>query len=764
VIEQLEYYRRKFRDDGQIDPARLLLLAQDDEAVFCGCAELRDLSAQIRQRLGSTCLIIGMPFLPYIELLLAGLPAQAGCAIPLDTETRTFLHDIPVVRKAELVSAGAEAVVERLRQRKGVIVEGVGLVAAGALTIEQAYVNFCSVLHATTVKVLLDLLREPLPDKALLAGLEPLWEQLRTPLPIRTEGLNSFDAQNSSQILAAIDVAGRRTVELGLVDSFFGNISVALDDAIYISQTGASLDRLPGCVDLVLNDDSSCVGLTASSELAAHRAIFSASAARTILHGHPRFSVILSLLCEEGCDTEDCWKDCDKVRELNGVPVVAGEVGAGGLARSLPPVIGRCRLALVYGHGLFATGEQDFAQPLSAMLHFENWCRAHYLRRFERRLGIKVGEKENGSLATEGSVNSVDTVIQLSEKAHRLFRRKEYPQARELYRQGLSAEADNPYLLSGMGDVCRKMGDFAGAQKVYQRLLQLEPENLFALRGLGDSFKGAGRLDEAIPHWVHYLRLQPADAHVMSRLADALKHLGRYAQAEGLYRQIIQLDSDDSYALRGLADLLQRTERYPESICCYERLLTLGHEVLHVLTIVGKLCWRLSDFEKAEYFFRKALDIDPENAYALYGLGNCYRWYRDYAQAVEIWQRLLLHNEGTATLFSRMGDAYVHLGDLASAEQAYRQVLDRGYDRFAKIGMVKLLCDQDEFSRAVYELEDLLANEADAWHQIEELSQRFVRTGRREALIRFYHHLRDAVLPDSIEPRRIRGILEKLEA
>ena len=392
MIGQLEYYRNKILADGQIDPDTLLLLAQDDETVFCGCAERADLLAQVQQHLGCTSLLVGMPLIPYVDLLLAVLPPSTERVVPLDTETRTFLHDIPLVRKQELEMRGADALAERLRHRKGVIVEGVGLLAAGALTIEQAYVNFCSLLHATSVKVLLDLLREPLPDSALLVGFQPLWDELRTPLPVQLEGLVSFDARSQTELMSALDIAGRRTVELGLVDSFFGNISVAVDDAIYISQTGASLDRLPGCIDLVLNDDSSCVGLTASSELAAHRAIFSATAARTILHGHPRFSVILSLLCEEECKTSDCWKDCAKVRLLNGVPVVAGEVGAGGLARSLPRVIGSCRLALVYGHGVFATGINDFAEPLSAMLHFENWCREHYLQRLNLRI---LNRREN---------------------------------------------------------------------------------------------------------------------------------------------------------------------------------------------------------------------------------------------------------------------------------------------------------------------------------------------------------------------------------
>jgi ribulose-5-phosphate 4-epimerase/fuculose-1-phosphate aldolase len=385
MIAQLSYYQQKLQRDGQIDPSRLLLLAQDDQLLGAGADTLRHLGAEIQAQLGCTGLIIGKPILSYVDLLLAGAAPGAERVIPLDTETRTFLHDLPLVGRDAVLRRGAVAIAEKLQRRKGVIVEGLGLVAVGALTIEQAYVNFCSLLHALVVKVLLDLLREPLPAPVLLRGLAPLWQELGTAISRDTRGMGRFNSDNQSDLLAAMDTAGRRTVALGLVDSFFGNISAAHQESLYISQTGASLDRLCGCIDLVRNDDSSCVGLTASSELAAHRALYAASKARTILHGHPRFSVILSLLCEEACNSADCWKDCDKVRDLNGVPLVAGEVGAGGLARNLPPVIGRCGLALVYGHGVFAIGTDDFSEPLVAMIDFENWCRRQYLQRLNLR-------------------------------------------------------------------------------------------------------------------------------------------------------------------------------------------------------------------------------------------------------------------------------------------------------------------------------------------------------------------------------------------
>ena len=73
-----------------------------------------------------------------------------------------------------------------------------------------------------------------------------------------------------TEALAAVAEAGKATVDLGLVDSVFGNVSYNLDGALAISQTGAALDDLAGCLDICPLDGSSCAGLTASSELAAH--------------------------------------------------------------------------------------------------------------------------------------------------------------------------------------------------------------------------------------------------------------------------------------------------------------------------------------------------------------------------------------------------------------------------------------------------------------------------------------------------------------
>lgn len=379
MIRQVNKYYSKLQLDGTVLPEKTAILVQDDSLLSYGAQDLMLLGKAIIERLNVVSLVLAAPPLPLWDILLNRLPEDAQTLVPQDTETRTFLHDIPIVRCHEYSVDSPQRLVELLGHRKGIIVEGVGILVTGSVTVEQAYINYSSVYHAMFVKLLLMLLVDAPPTARELAILQPLLNQLQQPIPLLVNDLLAGPLAAKNEFLVAIDQVGKRTVELKLVDSFFGNISCRLAEQILISQTGASLDELPGCLDLVPNDNSSTAGITASSELIAHRAIYAETTARLILHGHPKFTVILSLLCEAtDCRITDCWKDCEKVRYLHNVPVVAGEVGAGGLAKKVSSVIG-AGIAVVYGHGVFAVGEEDFRQPLAAMIDLENWCRREYL-------------------------------------------------------------------------------------------------------------------------------------------------------------------------------------------------------------------------------------------------------------------------------------------------------------------------------------------------------------------------------------------------
>jgi ribulose-5-phosphate 4-epimerase/fuculose-1-phosphate aldolase len=384
---QIKKYICKLLSDRSAHPGMIAFVAQDDVMISRGEPTLAGIAADTLAGLNCLALCAARPALPFADLLLRRAAAGVHEIIPRDTETRTFLHDIPLLRSSELGDRPAGVIAGLLGGRKGIVVEGIGIIASGALTVEQAYINWSSVFHSTFIKYLEDVLQ----DGFRLPGEAEAFDRFRTEwlLPLGADGLQfrSGPIADKSAILDEITRVGCYTVQRGLVDSFFGNISYSNGDLVYISQTASSLDELAGCIDPVPFENTSTVGITASSELVAHRSIFELTGCRAILHGHPRFAVVMSMLCEDqaGCTVKDCWRDCPKVRFLGGTPVVAGEIGAGGIAKNVPPVIGGPGRAIVYGHGVFATGRTDFREAFQALVDVENWCRAEYFRKFDER-------------------------------------------------------------------------------------------------------------------------------------------------------------------------------------------------------------------------------------------------------------------------------------------------------------------------------------------------------------------------------------------
>ena len=387
MLDLIGKYISKLEADCSVVPGKAAFAARDDEPVSAGDPDLSELALSILSGSGSLAVVAAEPSLPWADFLVRRSADQEDLIIPRDTETRTFLHDIPFLRKGDQSNPSAADIKRLLAKRKGVVAEGVGIIAAGAVTVEQAYINYSSIFHAVFVKYLSDLLREGF----RLPGEEESFGEIRAKRfkPVSCNGLafRRGPLEEREDILAEIAAVGRYTVERRLVDSFFGNISLCSGNTIYISQTAASLDELAGCIDPVPMDNSSTAGLTASSELPAHREIYLRSGAGVILHGHPKFAVVMSMLCdEESCPITDCWRDCPKVRFLGDTPVVAGEIGAGGLARRVPPVIAGPGKALVYGHGVFTIGRVDFEEAFRSMVEVENRCREEYLKLLDKKI------------------------------------------------------------------------------------------------------------------------------------------------------------------------------------------------------------------------------------------------------------------------------------------------------------------------------------------------------------------------------------------
>ena len=409
MYDEFQKYTKKLIRDRTAVPDSIHFYRLDDVVTTNKRDEWLPVFTQVFAGLNITALLFAKFTLPFADLLVERADPSTDKLVPKDSETKVFLHDIPYIRERQWIGKPkeelADTIIRRLKERKAVIIQGLGAVATGSVSVEQAFIAFSTLFHTTFVKYLLDLLTGGfrLPQEQRLFGeFRSSWfrpqqvgDLIFAKGPFEKSASGKGLGEESKMIYDEICRVGRYTVEKGYVDSFFGNISYFNGKTIYISQTTSSLDELEGHIDPVPLDSSSTAGLSASSELPTHQGIYRASQYNAVLHGHPRFSIIMSMFCEEvNCTIEDCNRLCNRKRSICGVPIVAGETGAGGLASSVPVAIKDSGVCIVYGHGIFSAGTKDFRDAFMRMADVENCCREEYFKLLEKSSSkFKVQDK-----------------------------------------------------------------------------------------------------------------------------------------------------------------------------------------------------------------------------------------------------------------------------------------------------------------------------------------------------------------------------------
>jgi ribulose-5-phosphate 4-epimerase/fuculose-1-phosphate aldolase len=381
----IKKYADKLYSQGLCEKGAPILGGLDSEIIWSRDGAEQKILGEVISGLSINSILFSIPAEPYYSIInyLAEESMKSGGLIkPEDSETRTFLHDIPVIDKFE-----PGLIIETLKHKKSVVIRNGGIVTFGIVSPEQAFIVYSSVCFSCFVKFFTDLYYDYRSNADISINRKKIAQAALEHYGKFVSGIDKVPElmkgffKSAEDIYKAIAEAGRLTVHSRMVDSFFGNISYKKEGIIYISQTGSSLDELEGMIDACPDDNSRTNAVTASSEFSAHKSVYESTTFKSILHGHPKFSVIMSMLCDESdCENRGvCFKSCTKKRFVNDIPVVPGEVGTGptGISRTLPPVL-KGRGAIVWGHGLFTTGERDFNDAYRNLIDIELSCFEKY--------------------------------------------------------------------------------------------------------------------------------------------------------------------------------------------------------------------------------------------------------------------------------------------------------------------------------------------------------------------------------------------------
>jgi len=380
----MKRYEKKMVAQGLVETGAPLMAELETQMIWNRKDPGNRVLADVFTALNINSLCFSQPAEPF-RTIVDFLASENDRITLKDNETRLFLHDLPVVRKFD-----ANLIAAQLRRRKAVIIAGHGIVTHGTVTIEQCFVTFSSVLFSCFVKFFTDFLEHVKAGRISSAertAFENAVARL-APAPVSETPLQTGPFGSKSQVYQAISAAGKPIVAYGLVDSVMGNISYRYGDTLYISQTGGFLDELEGCIDPCPLDNSSCTGITASTELPAHMRIVTETAHRAVLHGHPKFAVIMSMICDHtGCEFEgQCHTKCPEPRLVQDIEIVPGESGAGphALCNTVPEALKTRNGVIVYGHGVFTADHRDFNRPFCHLVEIENLCREAYFKRLQK--------------------------------------------------------------------------------------------------------------------------------------------------------------------------------------------------------------------------------------------------------------------------------------------------------------------------------------------------------------------------------------------
>ena len=180
---------------------------------------------------------------------------------------------------------------------------------------------------------------------------------------------------------------GKKLASSGLVSSRFGNISVRTKDGLMIKRTGVMLDSIESADDVIdislytSRDDS-----IASTETPSHRAIYLATDAKAIIHAHPQFAVVESLLCKN----EILPLDTEGIPFLGTIPIVDGDTGTQELCDNLARAYSKSahpkgvKGVVNRGHGSFAAGP-DLKDCFNTTAMIEHSSKVKYLFDLARR-------------------------------------------------------------------------------------------------------------------------------------------------------------------------------------------------------------------------------------------------------------------------------------------------------------------------------------------------------------------------------------------
>jgi protein O-GlcNAc transferase len=217
----------------------------------------------------------------------------------------------------------------------------------------------------------------------------------------------------------------------------------------------------------------------------------------------------------------------------------------------------------------------------------------------------------------------------------------DFEQARQAYERALALKADNPQVLSNLGEWCMARGENEAALRWFDKALQADPGLFEARLNKTAALFELARYAQARTLAEQLVADEPRRAEACLNLGNVLVHTGKSKQGIKLYKKALELQPGYVEAHYNLATLLGSRDDLAHTISYLERRLREQGESIQNLGMLAAAHQAAGHLSESEIICQRILERQPDNIAALVTLGSCLSSGGDSAAALAIYQRVV---------------------------------------------------------------------------------------------------------------------------
>jgi protein O-GlcNAc transferase len=212
-------------------------------------------------------------------------------------------------------------------------------------------------------------------------------------------------------------------------------------------------------------------------------------------------------------------------------------------------------------------------------------------------------------------------------------------EAEAIYRQILSADANDADVLHLLGMIAKQTGRADDAIDLIGRAIVLDPEYAEAHFNLGIALVERGQFDRAISSYEKAIQLSPEYVEAQFNLGDVFLRLGRLDEAIASLKRAVQLKPDYAKAYNNLGNALTERGQYDDAIAAYRRAIELNPNFFEAHNNMGRPLKEMGRLDEALDAYRQAIRLKPDFAEAFSNLGVMLAVKGNFEGAIDACQR-----------------------------------------------------------------------------------------------------------------------------